>query len=105
MFFELLLSNEPFLYIFRLGLDSWLERFFYFWQKGSDSLESQNSRLDPPLLHCIALLCPGPLSQVRQKGSVFSLGLFLYFGLLFCATLALTFTVGPCCCWLRRSFG
>jgi hypothetical protein len=35
--------------IFRLGFDSWLERFFFFGQKGSDSLECQNLRLDPPL--------------------------------------------------------
>jgi hypothetical protein len=35
--------------ILRLGLDSGLERFFYFWTKGSSSLESQKSRLDQSL--------------------------------------------------------
>jgi hypothetical protein len=35
--------------MFRLEFDSWLERFFFLGQKGLDSLESQNSRLDPQL--------------------------------------------------------
>jgi hypothetical protein len=53
--------------ILRHRIDSFLEQFFYFWQKSSDSLESQNSRLDPPLLSGICVL----VDRVANKGMLF----------------------------------